>query len=258
MVIFNEKMHGSHDEWLQTHAGRYIDRREKKLIIDLVAPREGERLLDVGCGAGDHLLFFRRKGCDVTGLERSSFMLDMARKKLGQRAALHIGKAEDMPFSDNEFDIVTIISPFCEVTVDFQQVIREAVRVCRGRVFIGWLNKYSMIGVHRRVKGIFSCTTYNNARFLSIWNMTYMIRKVVGNVNIRWGSVIFLPPGCYPSKAGLERLIPTERNPFGAFLCLSFPVIFSHRTIQDVIKNRIGAGVKERSKVHGAVREVRK
>ena len=79
-MIFDKKAAQSYDDWFQTPTGLYIDRREKELILNLVAPKEGERLLDVGCGTGNHLLFFRRKGCDVTGLEPSPYMLDIARK----------------------------------------------------------------------------------------------------------------------------------------------------------------------------------
>lgn len=257
MVIFNEKMAGSYDEWFQTSAGRYIDRREKEFILSLVAPKEGERLLDVGCGTGDHLLFFRRNGCDVTGLEPSSSMLDIARKKLGQRAELRMGKAEDMPFSDNEFDIVTIITSL-EFMDDCERAICEAIRVCRDRVFIGVLNKYSIIGAQRRMKGIFSQSTYNRARFFGIGEMKYMVRKALGATDIRWGSVIFLPLGCYSSAVGLEEIIPVNRNPFGAFLGLSFPVVFIHKTIQDIIKSSVRGEAKGGRKVSSAVREIKK
>jgi len=93
-----------------------MDRREKELIQSLLKPMDGERLLDVGCGAGEHLRFFREKGCSVTGTDPSQHMLDMAREKLGQRADLCPGNCEDLPFSDNEFDIVTLLFPYSAYT----------------------------------------------------------------------------------------------------------------------------------------------
>ena len=71
-----------HDDWRATSAGRYLDGRIKSLILDLAAPRAGERLLDIGCGSGDHLGLFRKKGCDVTGIDPSPFLLDLARQRL--------------------------------------------------------------------------------------------------------------------------------------------------------------------------------
>ena len=95
-MIFNEEIARTYDNWLQTPIGSYMDGREKSLILDLIAPRGGERLLDVGCGTGDHLLLFRRKGCDVTGIDPSPFMLDVAKQKLMNRAEFREGRAEDL------------------------------------------------------------------------------------------------------------------------------------------------------------------
>lgn len=256
-MIFDEKTAKSYDDWFQTPIGQYIDRREKELILDLVAPKEGERLLDVGCGTGGHILFFKRKGCNVTGLEPSSYMMDIARKKLGQRAELHMGKADDLPFSDNEFDIVTMITSL-EFTGDPQKAIDEAIRVCRGRVFIAVLNKYSLIAAQRRVKGIFKQSIFNSARFFGIGELIGMVRATLMGVNIRWGSVIFLPYGWYSFATGLEEIIPAIKNPFGAFIGLSFPVAFTHRTIQDIVKDHINIGAKDKHEVQEAIREMKK
>ncbi|MDO9527856.1 MAG: class I SAM-dependent methyltransferase [Syntrophales bacterium] len=256
-MIFDEETARSYDDWLLTPVGRYIDRREKDLIFNLIAPREGERLLDVGCGTGNHLRFFRRKGCNVTGLESSPSMLDIARKKLGQRADFHMGKAEDLPFSDNEFDIVTMITSV-EFMDNPQKAIAEAIRVCRDRVFIGVLNKHSIIGVRRRITRIFSTSIYNSARFFGIGELTQIVKTALPGVNIRWGSVIFLPFGWYSFATGLEEIIPVMNNPFGAFIGLSFPVVFTHRTIQDIVKSHIKVGTEGKHKVHGAVREIKR
>ncbi len=257
-MIFDEETARSYDDWFLTPVGSYIDRREKDLILHLIAPKEGERLLDVGCGTGNHLRFFRRKGCNVTGLESSPSMLDIAKKKLGQRADFHVGKAEDLPFSDNEFDIVTMITSL-EFTDNPQKAIDEAIRVCRGRIFIGVLNKYAIIGMQRRVKGIFRQSIFNSARFFGVGELIQIVRAVLPGVNIRWGSVIFLPFGWYSFATGLEEIIPVMNNPFGAFIGLSFPVVFTHRTIQDIVKSHIKVGGTEgKRKVQGAVREIKR
>ncbi|PKN60522.1 MAG: class I SAM-dependent methyltransferase [Deltaproteobacteria bacterium HGW-Deltaproteobacteria-11] len=252
-VVFNEEIASIYDNWLQTPAGRYIDGREKSLILDLIAPRGGERVLDVGCGTGDHLLLFRRKGCDVTGIDPSPAMLKLAGKKLGNRADFHLGYAEDLPFSDNEFDIVTLVTSL-EFADDPDTAIAEAIRVCRGRVFLGVLNKYSCLGLSRRIRGARRPSIYNHARFFHIGELNAMIRNNLQGIRIRWGSVIFLPEGWYGFARKLEEAIPVMKNPFGAFFGLSFPVTFTYATIQEPILETVNIAAQTRQPAPGAVR----
>lgn len=255
-IIFDEDRARAYDEWLQTPAGLYIDAREKNLILDLLSPRAGERLLDVGCGTGDHLFLYHAKGCHVTGIDPSPYMLDIARQRLGVNADLRIGTAEDIPFSDNEFDIVTLMTSL-EFTTDPQKAINEAIRVCRGRVFLGVLNKYSLVALQRRVSGLSRDSIYSHARFFSIFELSQMIKRQLRGVRIRWGSVIFFPIGWYGFSTALEESLPVMKNPLGAFLGLSFPVTFSYRTIQEPVRLPFKMEAKGHMPVQGAVRVIK-
>ena len=255
-MIFSEEIARSYDGWRETPIGSYIDGREKDLILALTMPRDGERLLDVGCGTGEHLLLFQKKGCDVTGVEPSPFMLEMARQKLGDRADLHLGKAEDLPFSDNEFDIVTLITSL-EFADDPEKAISEAIRVSRDRVFLGVLNKCSLLGAQRRLK-LFGPSVYHGARFFHVAGLTGMVRNRFRGVRIQWGSVIFLPYGWYKFARSLEESIPIMKNPFGAFVGLSFPVTFTYRTVQNIINKPFKLKAESRYPVRGVVKEMKK
>ena len=227
-----------HDDWRATSVGRYLDGRIKSLILDLAAPRAGERLLDIGCGDGDHLSLFRKKGCDVTGIDPSPSQLDLARQRLEHRAELRLGRAEDLPFSDNEFDIVTLITSL-EFTDDPGRAVAEAIRVCRGRVFIGVMNRYSLIGAQGRLTRLFNPPIPGAGRSFHLASLTAMIRSQLQGIRIHWGSVVFLPWGWYAFGAGLEERIPVMNNPFGAFFGLAFPITFSFQTIQETIREPV-------------------
>ncbi len=243
-----------HDDRRATSSGRYLDGRIKSLILDMAAPRAGERLLDIGCGSGDHLCLFRKKGCDVTGIDRSSTLLDLARQRLANRAELRQGPAEDLPFSDNEFDIVTLINSL-EFTDDPGLAIAEAIRVCRGRVFIGVMNRYSLIGAQGSLMKIFSPPVPMRPRSLHLTSLTAMIRNHLQGVRIQWGSVIFLPWGWYPSGAGVEERIPVMNNPFGAFFGLAFSITFSFETVQQIIREPVTLNAEGRNPMPGVVSE---
>jgi SAM-dependent methyltransferase len=243
-----------YDDWQTTPAGRYLNGRIKSLILDLTSPRAGERLLDIGCGSGDHLNLFRKKGCDVTGLDPSPLMLDQARQRLSHRAELRQGRAEDLPFSDNEFDIVTLIASL-EFTDDPGLAVAEAIRVCRGRVFVGVMNRYSLIGVQGHLRSLFNPNISAKTRFFHLAGLTTMIRSQLQGVRIQWGSVIFLPWGWYGFGTGLEERIPVMNNPFGAFFGLSFSVTFSYQTIQQTIREPVALNPDGRRPVPGVVSE---
>jgi SAM-dependent methyltransferase len=75
-------------------------------VLDLAGDVAGRRILDVGCGAGPLLAALRDRGAIVTGAEPSAKMLELARKRLGEGAALHqAGLGGDpLPFPDDAFD----------------------------------------------------------------------------------------------------------------------------------------------------------
>ena len=50
-------------------------------LAEQLAP--GARILDVGCGSGRDLLWFKNRGFDVVGLERSPGLAGLARKNSG-------------------------------------------------------------------------------------------------------------------------------------------------------------------------------
>lgn len=257
MMRFNNEITPSYDNWLKTPTGRYIDGREKSLILDLAAPRVGEKVLDIGCGTGEHLLLFMKKGCHITGVEVSTHMLNMAKQKLGNRGDFYLEKAEDLPFPDNEFDIVSIISAL-EFMDNPQQAISEAIRVCRGRVFLGGMNKLSLAGRIWKYKNAGYTSYYHNARFYHIGQLTGMVRTQLQGVRIQWGSVIFLPYQWYRFATSIEEKIPIMKNPFGAFWGLSFPVTFTYRTLQDIIREPFEMKPRRRQPAPGIVREIRK
>jgi trans-aconitate methyltransferase len=71
-------------------------------VLELLAPKPGERVLDLGCGDGALTLELVRRGCEVVGVDSSPQQIDAARK-LGLSAQLM--NAERLEFSD-EFDAV--------------------------------------------------------------------------------------------------------------------------------------------------------
>lgn len=249
----SDLMHASIDQWLETDLGRYIYSRQEKLIMDLISPVVGESLLDIGCGTGNYLRLFQPKRCILTGIDPSKDALDSARRKLGSQCDLVQGDALDLPFSDNEFDIVTLIMSF-HTLHDHQKVIAEAVRVCRNRIFIGFLNKYTLAGTRQSVQKLFGLPLAPAARFFSIGEMTLAIRQVMKTSSITWGSVIYLPTPIYKWFSEFEELFPLKKNPLGAFVGMAVPVRYTYRTVQNPIMNSFELDAKTQTAAPDVIR----
>jgi len=254
-MFSDKKTTGFSDERLKTSRSDYIFARQKELVLDLVVPQSGERLLDIGCGTGNNLQIFREKWCSLTGIDASREKLEIARQKYGDRVDLILAQPEDIPFSDNEFDIVTIIN-FLEVADNPQKVIEEAIRVCRGRVFIGFINNYSFFGTRQRLKEAFGFSLSQKMRFFSFPEIRNMVENSLGDAFIKWGSVIYFPAIVYDFFEELEEMFPVRKNPFGAFVGLTFPVKYTYRTAQSPILNSFTLKAKARDTAPEAVRDM--
>jgi len=216
-MSFDAGVAAKYDKWYQRSAGQYADAQEKELFLRLVQPQRGQNLLEIGCGTGHNLKFFRELGLDVTGVDSSKPMLQRAARRLGPGANLSLGQANELGFADNSFDIVALIT-LLEFLPDPEGALKEAIRVSRGKVYIGVLNKTSILGITRRVEGKFQKSIYNQARFYTIWEIEKMVGRVLDRVSLNWESVLFFPLGWHRYCHRVDRFLSFQRNPFGAFL----------------------------------------
>ena len=197
--------------------GQYADNLEKGLFLKLVQPKSGQSVLDIGCGTGHNLAFFKELELKAAGIDMSKPMLDIASNTLGSDAELYWGHAEELPFGNNSFDIVTLITVL-EFVSDPIQVLKEASRVAREQIYLGILNKISLPGINHRIKGKFRDSIYNQARFYSIWEIEAMVRRAIGKVPLEWQSTLFSPLSWHKYIRWFDRRLPSANNPFGAFL----------------------------------------
>jgi trans-aconitate methyltransferase len=75
-----------------------------RALLDLLGPRPGERVLDLGCGTGDLAAAIAGRGATVVGLDASAEMLAAARAKYPEVEFVR-GDAADFRF-DQPFDTV--------------------------------------------------------------------------------------------------------------------------------------------------------
>jgi ubiquinone/menaquinone biosynthesis C-methylase UbiE len=224
---FNEAV--AYEHWLKKPQTKKAFELESQLMRNLLQPMRGETVLDIGCGTGACLVAFLEMGLRVTGLDPSSYMLDIALEKIGKRADLYRGHAEDLPFDDNSFSYASLFTTL-EFVEDHRKALEEAIRVAKDRIFIGVLNRYAIKGIQRRVKGIFTPTIFNHAKFFSVWELKQMIRELIGNTPVSWRTVCQLPSNSGNFVNSLEQSKIIQRCPFGAFAGIVVTLVPRFRT----------------------------
>jgi ubiquinone/menaquinone biosynthesis C-methylase UbiE len=132
--------------------------RDENPLVALEEPRmsaalgkvRGLRVLDVGCGTGRHALRLAEAGADVTGVDFSEGMLEVARRKSVERqldlTVVRHDIARPLPFPDAGFDRVVCGLVFDHVA-DVRGLFAEMGRVCspRGLVMVSVMHPAMML-----------------------------------------------------------------------------------------------------------------
>jgi SAM-dependent methyltransferase len=107
-------------------------------VLDLAGDVAGRRILDAGCGSGTVSSELRDRGAIVSGFDRSTKMVELARLRLGADANLQVADiAGPLPYPDSAFDdvIAALVLHYLE---DWSAPLAELRRVLRpgGRLIV--------------------------------------------------------------------------------------------------------------------------
>jgi protein-L-isoaspartate(D-aspartate) O-methyltransferase len=105
--------------------------------------KAGDRILDVGCGKAFLLYEFTQvvPGIEVRGLDISAYAVENAKEEV--RPFLQVGNANQLPFSDQSFDLVISLNTLHNLQCfDLDRALREIQRV-------GKRNKYLVVESYR-------------------------------------------------------------------------------------------------------------
>jgi len=99
-------------------------------VLSAIAKLPFKHLLDVGCGTGMMLDILAQAHPDAAlfGIDISTNMLRQAEKRLLGKATLTLGDAENLPYPDQQFDLVTCVESFHHYTAP-EKAVSEFSRV---------------------------------------------------------------------------------------------------------------------------------
>jgi SAM-dependent methyltransferase len=144
-----------YDRWFETEIGRLVKHYEAELLHELLAPRPGDFLLDVGCGTGIFTESVLAAGAEVLGLDISLPMVAAAANRYrAQRFTPVVGNMLTLPYASGSFDKVYSMTAI-EFVDNAQAAVAELQRVTRngGTVVITTLNRLSPWAERRLKKG---------------------------------------------------------------------------------------------------------
>lgn len=230
-------------EWSRSETGRAVLEIEKQVLLRLWDPSCSQRVLEVGCGTGLFLEWLDGLGHQATGLDPSPEMLKLARLQLPQRIALDQAYAERLPYEDNTFDTVAMITSI-EFVDDPLQAVREACRVARRHVLLGAFNRYSPITWARLLEGFHSPSYFNHARFYSVFGLRGLFREALsGPPPVHWRTCLTLPSNALRRTAFLERSPLFHFHPFGHFIAMRVDMTYPLNTVQQPVFSDLSHGI---------------
>jgi ubiquinone/menaquinone biosynthesis C-methylase UbiE len=120
--------------------GRLIVERQARVLLDFLGEPCPVTALDVGTGTGRAAFAITKAGVQVTGMDASREMLNVARAHALENSIVVNflpGDAHALPFADRSFDAVTSLRMLMH-TPDWRRCIREMCRVARRRVIFDY------------------------------------------------------------------------------------------------------------------------
>jgi len=156
---WNERMVKKYDpDAFHRHSNpliRFVERRRVRAIVELMDIHKETRVLEIGCGAGN--VIEKTSLEKFFGVDISPSLLNKARRKLGNRAHLFQGDAQNLPCKDEVFKEV-LCSEVLEHLLSPSEALYEMARILKpnGVAVISvpnelWINRIKSILVELRI-----------------------------------------------------------------------------------------------------------
>ncbi len=188
---------------------RYIQKFAKK----------GCKILEVGAGTGKYSIALAKLGYDVTAVDLTPHNIEILKKnsKNIKNLQIFVGDALNLPFDDNQFDIVLNLGPMYHLYTNDNksQAINETIRVCKndGFCMFAYLTHASIVWGYGVRKNKFSHLKYALNENGSIQNIPEEIftSYYIEDFNNQFENT----PTSFITNVATDGLFPTMRDYIG-------------------------------------------
>lgn len=108
-----------------------------KYVEDVCREFSFESVLDAGCGDGEAIREFLKKGYNAVGIELSGYKIREGCKDLKRKGIIFQASLDNIPFKDNSFDLVFSTEVLEHIPEEkIEKTIKEIIRVARRYIFL--------------------------------------------------------------------------------------------------------------------------
>ena len=200
-MLWNEEMSKRYDpDAFHNHPNvfiRWTERCRVRWVHKLLTLNKEDRLLEVGCGAGNILAEIEEG--ERHGIDISNYLLEKAKKRLNKEVYLEKADAQNLPFRNGSFDRI-ICSEVIEHVINPLLLLSEMARVLRpdGIAVLSIPNETLIMRLRKTVNilgfsHIFfthsgdSC--HNKVFFQNEWHLHYFDRRTFCSLLHRFFSI---------------------------------------------------------------------
>jgi ubiquinone/menaquinone biosynthesis C-methylase UbiE len=173
--------------------GLGVNHSNSRMIIEMAMIKQGDKVLDVGCGSGSLTLTAKSyvgESGHVYGIDAAPEMIEVARNKAehrGLEAFFEVGLIEKLPYSEAKFDVVIsrlVMHHLPEVLK--QKAFTEIYRVLKpgGRFFITDFKPPT----HPILARVVSALIGHKTMMLSNVESIVLVLKTIGFIDLGLGS----------------------------------------------------------------------
>lgn len=166
-------------------------------IIKLCSINKQDKILDAGCGSANHAIRMAKKGYNITAIDFSGSVLEIARQNITQlnlldKVTLQQEDLTALSFADNSFDHAYCWGVLMHIP-DVEAAIKELCRVVKpgGYIIISETNESSAEAFTRRALATLAAKNKNNKtikteRGIENWYDKGNTKFFVRQANISW------------------------------------------------------------------------
>ena len=180
-VFVKPETANSYDAYYQTAFGKKVDELEQRVISSFIKDIPRDSMLELGCGTGHWSGYFIKQGFNITGVDISEAMLQLAKAK-ELKAEFMKADSQKLPFRNESYTVISSIN-MLEFVDNQDKVLQEIYRILKpeGWLILGCLNAHSVLGERKELD-----ETFRDAQFLTSEELSNKL-QLFGEPKLKFG-----------------------------------------------------------------------